>query len=958
MGYLLPYIITLTAIIVTAVSNFILWPSLHAGFQKYNDLIVGEITFADAYKSGDLLSTFATIGLYLLTSIMLYGATRKLLPAQGEPAAATDGDDADNVQAAGAICAFFLVIGLFRNTAGVFELAAALFVIALHLCLKWRCYGLERDRFFNRDLPLLFVVTLFGFFSAIAVVVTLKFLVPGVLAAFNGVALSLPLYVGAGTAGIGLFCLCRAPDRLTSIARILQLPLPLLLLAGFTRVYQHNGIVSGNQTTISAKIAALLLVAWGGWVSWCAWRKSAAKQDDTPISTVSAVVIAAYLGYSLPEYANFDFFHYGELLLAWQQLFEVGQFPFSGFAVARGFQDAFPGLLNCLFFDGTFASFTPAVSLSGMVVTAISAFLLCRHLGNYRGFMVALVIAQIPLFRYWLFLPSLLVVAFPRLIARPLPWLGTWLVLCTLNCLFQTTTGIALTLGTFPIALWQLVNAYTSGAYRELRHKKVVVSSVVIVLFFLLLSPVLKSWIGYVAEQGGVNEIANGTLLDLNRVVIPEWFRWRNPAIWELFRVGGWLLGVAFLWHLILAEFAAKRLKVSLPSPLQVICVSGLISAIAFIPYSMGRIDPKGISRPGSLTILLLGALLPIAILMGSKERLTKVRASVVGALLALGLLTYYSSPQLLSVNAAQFIAVPSSTVTVSGTEIGLPKLGDLYIPEDRLAMINALKSASDIFLRKGETYYDLTNHLAFYYLLDKPVSSIYAGYYLVTSDRLQEKVIESLSKNPPPLVFAGPPRTFGSGTAALRSYRVYKWLIRQGYEPLEAQGLQFLVRKDRYLQTTGSALYDLERVVKLSAVFPENDFQFIPAAWGRNMGKLKKRFEVKELSPPAPEGMNRFSLKFAEPVDGLKWDFISFVLVSPSGSQEPVPVKVSWGSPDPTLEGVNAAMFLAKPGEPLLVPLGSRPSWLLPPVKEGVSIEVAGMGYLLDKPTLLSLVR
>jgi hypothetical protein len=970
---------------IAAGAGYLSWPALQNGSQKYRDIIVGEITMGDSYKTPDFLVVYLVVALFFLSWFMLARVAAMFGSGNAVPAAAGSVDDGEFAALFPAgFFAYVLMLGLSRIGAGLVEGAVAVVAVT---CYALPCFlpGPAGDagraaRFRQKSIWLL-LTTLFTFFALTALIVLARFLAPGIVVANAGYTAAIPLY-GTLLAAVGLASrLSLSPARLRRIAQAVQAVIPLLLLTGFTRVYQQNAQISGNRISATTMLVALVLAGSGVWLNIRSLRAADRGNDDLApgrmILWPTVVAIASFLAYAPPEYFAADFFHTGELALAWQQVFEKGQFPFSGFALARGFGDSFPGLLNVLLFDGDYASFPVAFALMPMIWSGLTAFFLCRLVGTGWGGAIAFCMAAQPPVKFWIFLPILLALALPALLARPFRWLVTWLGLSLLHCLFHTTSGIALTIGTFPIALWQAYLLVAGGepgkAWREQRTR-VMLGAVCVVTPLLLAAPVLLAWVKYVLAQGAANEISNGKLL-LQNGAMPDWFRWKNRYLWELFRVGGWISGVFVLWHLFVRGRALAGVDRKVPQPLSVVCLGGIFSAIAFVSYSMGRIDAKGISRPGSISLVWLGVLVPVVLILGRRQRKPAVTVIGVGLLLGISSAPGYLDAGAMARTATGAISVPASAVRVSGEGLGLPKLGDAFMEPEKLQTLVAMKKVTDTFLSGNETYLDLTNHIAMYYLLDKKVPGIYAGYYIVTSEALQQQVIAAVERSRPPVVWIGPAREFGSGKASLRSYRLYRWLLKQDYTFLEHDGLQFLVRTDRFREKGLTPPSPAENMAGLVTAFAHPVLAEIPVSWGRSLPLLADRFARAAVQPRLLTSGTALQPVFdgeIRPVTGFDWaldttldggtaDFLTCTVAS-GPRVEPVIVKISWKSGGEPYAEERSVIFMAKAGVPLLVPLGSHPAWLLSRSISGVRIDLfdnsGSSDFALDTPVFLGLVK
>ncbi len=970
--------VTIISSLFSALLVYCAWPFSRNGIQKYNDLIVGEITFSDSYKSGDYFLSYLAVVVFFLCWFLLLVLARRWLRE-------TDCEEPPDSQGVAmpwpvlwgcASCAAGLL--LVRRQIGVLEVALLALIVLAGLC---RVYGIVRHKDsapLAANLIWLALTTLLALFSLLGIAALATFLFPATTFLSGSIGSMIPL-AGLVIVGLLLTCLKLPQAARLGVTRWVQLGVPLLILVGFTRIFRQGAAITANEIPLTTMLCALLIGLAGVCMNAVLIRRtvtlSSPESLDQAILRPTVIAITAFLAFKTPEYLSFDYFHVGESLITWQQIAELGKFPYSGYAIQRGFIDMLPGLLNRLFFDGTYASYNSAFALWWLLGGGVTAWLICRLVGNGWGLAMVLCLAPLGIFKLWLYLPIVMILAHPGLLAKPLRWLLAWFYCSLVYCLFQHTNGIALTLGTMPVAAWLLIGAFKHGELQNAwqGHRRRLLAGIgACLLTLLLVSPVLKEWVVFILEQGGANEIANGIVLG-QRVAVADWFRWKSPLVWELFRSGGWLAGLFILWHLFAGEWfsSEKRWR---PTPVALICLAGIVSAVVFIPYSMGRIDPKGLSRPGSIMQLLLGCLVPLALILAPRIRQKTVLFVSVGLLLGIVSASEYSDFRLLPARAVAALEVPPQAVRVDGVRSGLPNLGSPFIPADKLQDLLTVKQVMDAVLQEGETYLDLTNNMAFYPLLGKEVPSVYAGYYIATSHKIQQRMIAALASNPPPLVWVAPARTFGTGSAALRSYRLYRWVMNNGYLPFSYNGAQFLVRKDRYARLHLPKASMTEQLHDLAAAFPDHDLGQLPGAWGNSYSRLEKRFvaapfpraetvlttgvlEVPETGLLLPA--RRFTISLKEPLAGGDWDFMALTINSQRPDTLPLKVKIGWNAPGmQSVDGYSVTLLAGK-GAPLLIPLGASPTWLLSPI-ETVTVEIADLGGGTDctfsPPTLLRL--
>lgn len=943
---------------------------LSVGTQSYRDIVVGEITYADAYKHADILLPFLAVGCFFLIWFVLVLLPFNRSPDIPVPCAKTG---AENRMLPWGLCFFGAGLLLFRNGGPRYEFVILLALLAVYAAARF--VAKPNDQMASMDETegchtissvLTWAVSVWGiFFSIIGLLALVRFIMPTIFVGREGNVSSMPLYA-ALIGGFGLLLLLRSSASLRcKIAIWSQLLIPLVLLTFFSRVMIQNGVVSDNLLPMHSKIIGLVIAIGGVTLNvWGIIRCKFESDKNQYLLVPSIVAAASFLAYVTPAVKPVDFFHTGEQLLAWQQIFEYGQMPYSGFAWARGWSDAFPGLLAKLFFDGTFATFDHGFNVTGMLIAGVAAFLLCRAVGPLWGLVLSMLGAQSGIFKWWLFLPILLILADPVLLRRPLRWLSAWLVLSVIHCLYQATSGIALTFGTLPVAFWMVYQSWKNNEVKsvwETHRKTFLVSALTLAAFCCAATPLLIGFVSYLHDQGAVNEIANGTVLG-RPTRIPEWFRWKTKFLWEMFRVGGWMFGIIILWHYTVRELSEYRRSgnTAASGPALVVGIAAIFSTIAFIPYSMGRIDSAGLSRTGTLSVFIFAVLIPLLI-RASKRSNEKPAMFLCSFFLGISLVPFQINLPAIAKSAVAPTEISSDMVWFNGAANGLPMVGETFMQGDQLEMITGFKQVADSVLKPGETFYDLTNFLAYYYFLDKKVSSIYAGYYTVTSEVLQNKVIAALEKSPPPLVLAAPAREYFE-PASVRSYRVYRWFMQKGYVPFVFRGMGYLVKSDRCKQLPIPIQTESSMTDDLSRMFAPGPLGLIPVAWGRSLDELARRFDKVKVATSISTMSGSVNKIIANRVNcniegGINGGFADFLLlrINAKSRPEPLLVKLHWASPE---RSDNELEFYAVPEAPLLVPIGSHPAWLRTARVDQLNIEITGAPATIEQVEFLHLKR
>jgi hypothetical protein len=230
----------------------------------------------------------------------------------------------------------------------------------------------------------------------------------------------------------------------------------------------------------------------------------------------------------------------------------------------------------------------------------------------------------------------------------------------------------------------------------------------------------------------------------------------------------------------------------------------------------------------------------------------------------------------------------------------------------------------------------------------------VYAPNYNAPNERIQRRMLAALEKDPPPLVWAAPAMRHDGGPASLRSYRVYRWLMDQGYRYWQADGLQFLLHPARARDMGLAEATPETDLDGLSRLFAQPDLQAIPVSWGRSFDTLAWRFQPGEvalggerLRDLVDEGDGWFRVagpdpllqwRLRDPLPGSRYDFIMATITCKDGSQTPWGAQLFWAEAGQGVDDGRAYPFRGRSGE-MLFPMGAHPRWLFATAIDRVGI-------------------
>ncbi len=998
-------------------ASYSLWRPLHSGQQSYSDLVAGYIIWTDKFKDGDYRSVFTFLVLAavfgVLSSLSVRGFTSLLQRASQKTISVAPGikrslkaGSSFDIIAAWALFIFAKwgvqghapiveIAGICTALCvyGAFKIASALRHESSHLSGEWASDRAASCILFSLLIAVAVVATAAAIFIGSGgerlpneVGITYDFLKYAVVAALFFATITLLIYPKA--------------LRVVQVANsALQVLAPLLLLVYSCTVLRDPSgtliLVEPNmwgKLLLFCGIAMLFVDAIQGF-SQTIRRQITHRGWDTQVRVSTAVALTAFLFYSPQPYSVtiFDDFHLGETLIPWQQLSVFGQGLYSDFVSVQGLLGISFGAANGLFFDNTVATYPIAAFWVLVIANCITSVLLCFTLGTGWALLLS-PITFTTLDRVLLVPIMFLVLASPLVTKTPLRWLLTFCVVATLHFLWIPSAGTAVILALSPFAVFCGVRTLNIDSLRALWRQNLRLRSLLIGVALLslaiLLGPYLLGALSFVAENGSTNTVAYGVAMDGHQMPLsfPRWFtsNFANIVAWEFVRFGGWLIGSLVLLAIairavrlstattgkLLAELPSGEAK-RLVSPL-IFGIGGALFAWALIPYSTGRIDAMHLSRSGSIAMLTFGFFIPVTIALFHKRYgVWPISLGVLGV--CLGVRFAYAPPTVAALlpRAASIVTIPNDAVRVDGPATGFPNLGVGYIAADKWDGIIRLQGALNKYLKPGETYFDLTNRSAYYFFLGRRVPSPYSADYLAANGKIQSRILDRLARENPPVVWVGPSIRFDDSPASIRSYRLLRWFIERGYRYESADGLQFLVRPDRLLQSKLE-----EKIAEVLPTISKSDLAKLPIAWGRNFERLSDRFESRatlSLTPPESgllrresdwyelrSGSPRFTFSIPSFGTSERPDYLLLQIGRRGPPNSKLKGELLWHGDQSTFIRGSGLQFDVKAGT-LLIPLGSNLNWHrtenLKELRLEISGEMVGTKLKIERAELLRLV-
>ncbi len=940
----------------SVISLFLFSPFLKSCKQIYPDLIVGSITWVDYCKTFDYLIVFVFLAVFFVMWTISLLLTSRLWH-RIEKTYCQDKRRLLNFDSHYMNHAILVCVGVVAYVAGFwfvsgtmngFKIIAFFLIVGGVLYLKDVTTG--KSEWFGFRFVLVVLISIFTYLSFFAVLTVFYLINPIAISKFtqaisDGRALYL-LYIFSFITIILAFIFDKSSLKSwCKFCYLSQILLPLLFLIPLREVYQKGNtlMVIDNiplRTELLFVSISLLGVVYNVY-SLRRYASSVFAANDFSYSDfilmpslLSFIFLISYTNY-VPSYNGFisGYFHLGELIVPWQQITHFGLRAYHDFIPIHGFMDVLYGAVNSIFFKGTAFSFFWVMRLLMPAFACANIYLLSRFVG--KDWSLLLSFSFIPVRdRFFLVLPIILILSLPVLLERPLLWLVLWYFFSMAHILYNhSPMGIALTLATIPFGLYFFIIILKKGLLKDTfqKHSKttfLILSFIAVSIVFLV--PYFRVLLTFLINNSSAHSLGNG-IGWFQSTVIPVWFPWKEKLIWEGVRVGGWMLGILVLWHLFILNLKRDKSGVThLLSPATIIALAGMLFTIFIIPYSMVRIDVNELSRTGVVTALILGSLLPLVILL---TMLQSKRFTFIGILflfLFIGMqsgLDAIAVDDLVSTNIFNPVQVLPDAVFVDGKKFGIPNVGKGFMQENKVREIIEFKKILGGLLKRGETYYDLTNRIAMYFYIDKPAPWIYLAGYNAVNYEIQTEVINVLKRKKPPVVFILPGRFFDNALFTLRSYRIYKWFMNNAYILYRQNGFSFLIRKDRYDEL------GLRRFNQNDKGYPyQKNLRALPIAWGRNLKSLMPRFRRYDMDAAILyKNSNTIAWRFKEPIDGSKYDFIRLKTncSKESGVNGTGTGKLYWANGKDFSDKRSLVFDINTENDYFLIPMGSHPDWM-----------------------------
>jgi hypothetical protein len=752
-----------------------------------------------------------------------------------------------------------------------------------------------------------------------------------------------------------------------------QIGIPFLAAGLIPTPYVQNGMI--QRTAPIMPLLVLLVLSIGIATAWDVSRRlRSANRVSEKISPLALLLCAWIIKNSftpLPIIPTDDW-HFGEVLIPFFSWYDYGAIPFANIIPVRGFVSVTNAALGSLFFLGTAADISHSCAIIGLLFSALVFFPMHFVAGPLAGVLTVLTLSNDCFFPIgqpdYLFVAAFCIICFLAQRQRYALSVMAWLILSPLFFLLAPGYALLFIIATIALVGYSIHQAGAVGV----RRISIVFFGVGFVLLIALALPtgtnIARGIWHYFSDNASINVIGHGITWGGYWVFGPQEsqrYQQEYPMVIELFRSSSLLIAAVLLTYCIgkLWRHRTTQLGGTSPNILNsahqldlVIGLSIVLTVIVFLPRVLGRIDPNQASRLGSLTLLVLGGLVPL-VLRRYKSQTTIGLVVLLSAIIISGInerLGTWLNPRALLI--PQYVHADSQGLEDS-SKFGLNHVGFAKFKPGQLDRLVLLKQSIDSLLPAGIPYYDMSNRNAHYVYLGRPIPAEWSSPYYLADDRAQQRVVAELSSGKVPLFLLKANNIeHDGGSAALRAYWLYRFVLSY-YVPFRLNGFIFAVRSDDAQKDSFksfSAMDPQQRVELFNEAFAVQNLRAIPLSWGKSYGALKSRLETShlQLEPSIGEDgtilLNPIKmLKSNKNAEGSCYDMLRLRLdcdnTSKNEAQLSRKTDIHRGSDTKPAETeaflswkglyrgsviTGESRFSASSGT-LLVPIGAYPSWM-----------------------------
>ena len=743
--------------------------------------------------------------------------------------------------------------------------------------------------------------------------------------------------------GILIYASYRAKkDLFLSALPFIQLFIPLSLL-----IYLSSGYISADGPVSLALPRRIILFVWLVLILFeimavLKVRDSFKKSPgaDELISLGSLCCIMNFNSYSgMGQIISPDLHHPFENIIAFSQIFELGQAPFAEYIPVSGLYSVVQGAFLFIFGKGFYAYYNVCENLFYLAVAVLLMLFASKHVKSSHLMIIALMFPLLRYNRIALILPVMLLLSVPALIRKRSLWIKLWFLSSLVQGLYYPLFGAAVCIAFMPLLVYQIISYAKEDLKKDAGKPLFWPGWILTLLPALLCIPLLLGTLKHMLAMSSQTVFADG-LSRFGQGVPDEFFAYMHSDglrifIYDLF---SFLIPVSVIWVSVIltmklgdVSFKDKKLKAGDPSA-ALICITPAVAMLISFSYTLVRMDVHDIYARSAGMIFACAVMFLIMVWRYRCSTVLRYLISafsvfLTAAVLGISVCSIDSNEKL---SAAY--TVPEGYIQTADPSI--PRLGNVFIRSDVYDKLCSRRE-KDAGLTDSESYIGLGD-FGYYYLYGIKGGSVMEAMTIRGYNAAKETV-DILRKN----------HTVVSGVDSFAYYYLYKWLLTSGEYSWSQQNRKFYPADE-----SPEEVYTHNKAADIAA--ESRELGLTPSSWGLSMESLESLFTECSLSGVSSDG-SQAVIDLGTAVCGEDADFLyiefdnstgiydhmlsdhifDMVYDDPSAFAAPLMrkdhnpgkyVTVTWADDDSTIHDMNCSFGQGK----LLIPLGSGSGWLL----------------------------
>ena len=654
-----------------------------------------------------------------------------------------------------------------------------------------------------------------------------------------------------------------------------------------------------------------------------------------------------------------DLHHPYENIIAFSQIFELGQTPFAEYIPSSGFYSIIQGFFFEVFGEGEMVNYYLAENTFYFFIAIITIAALWSQADKRLVLLIA-VLYVIPDYNRFVFaLPVAFLLLLPSLRKNKNRWLQAWAISSLLLGLYYPICGVAVFLGFLPLAILQCYRFIKSGELRQRAHTALFWIGWIACLIILVLAfPLLRGMLGHILAMSGQSLYAD-SIARFGQMLSASFFPYLQDNLFlsqALFYIFSFAPLALIVWIAYAAALDVAKPQIA-QTHLSTASLSGGLSflfcavfLIVCYTFTILRSDIGSFFARSSFVMFI--AVILIIVLAMRYIKCTQAQNLIVGAAVVIAMLGGNIGLTSVSNQLENEYSVPAGYIHIDNSPI--EKLGDGFINEEIYSsLLHEYEAVKE--LDRSLDYYGVgRGSFSTHYLFGLKGAASLEALMTVKSFDATKETIANLKANDAH-IFSSPLSSFG--ISPVYNYYLYRWILTSG-DCVWSEVNHCFIPSETKLSREEAIKCNLSAETNWKRVSLRGEANSL----GKSIESLKNILTEADASFSLVQTSEGSIVEFGHPMLGVNADFLYLDLSSATNKREYTlythdgkfpqeadkltgalmqrtynrdkEVIISWQSGN-----MDCQMTCWMGNGKLLIPLGADPDWLL---KEHSSLKIA----------------